>query len=48
MSIEKITANILRDAEQIAEVSLMNAEKSNEEIISKAKSEAEAIKQEAA
>lgn len=48
MSVENITANILSDAKQVAEVSLMNAEKSKEEIISKAKDEAEAIKQEAA
>jgi len=45
MSVENITANILSDAEQIAEVSLSNAEKSKEEIINKAKFDAEAIKQ---
>ena len=45
MSVENITANILSDAKQIAEVSLANAEKSKEEIINKAKIEAEAIMQ---
>jgi V/A-type H+-transporting ATPase subunit E len=45
MSVENITANILSDAKQIAEVSLANAEKSKEEIINKAKADAEAIKQ---
>lgn len=48
MSIENITANILSDAEQIAEVSLKNAEKSKEEIINKANNEAETIKNAAA
>ncbi len=48
MSIENITANILSDAEQIAEVSLKNAEKSKEEIINKASNEAEIIKSTAA
>lgn len=45
MSVENITANILSDAKQIADVSLANAEKSKEEIINKAKTEAEAIMQ---
>ncbi|MDF2948664.1 MAG: hypothetical protein K0R07_682 [Sedimentibacter sp.] len=45
MSVENITANILSDAKQIAEVSLANAEKSKEEIINKAKYDAEAIRQ---
>lgn len=48
MSIENITANILSDAKQIAEVSLKNAEKSKEEIISKANNESETIKNAAA
>ena len=48
MSIENITDNILSDAEQIAEVSIKNAEKSSKEIINKAKNKAEAIKKEAA
>lgn len=48
MSIDNITANILSDAKQIAEVSLMNAENSKNEIINKAMNEAEAIKQAAA
>lgn len=48
MSIENITANILSDAEQIAEGSLKNAEKSKEEIINKAGNEAEKIKSAAA
>ncbi len=48
MSIENITANILSDAKQIAEVSLKNAERSKEEIINKANNEAETIKNAAA
>ncbi len=48
MSIENITANILNDAKQIAEISLNNAEKSKKEIIDKAEKEAEAIKSAAA
>lgn len=48
MSIENITDNILSDAEQIAEVSIKNAEKSGEKIINTAKNKAEAIKKEAA
>lgn len=48
MSIENITDNILSDAEQIAEISIKNAERSSEEIINTAKSEAERIKNEAA
>jgi len=48
MSIENITANILNDARQIAEISLNNAEKSKKEIIDKAEKEAEAIKSAAA
>lgn len=48
MSIENITANILSDAKQIAEVSLKNAEKSKEELINKANNEANTIKSAAA
>lgn len=48
MSIENITGNILSDAKHIAEVSLLNADKSKNEIIDKAMNEAEAIKQAAA
>ena len=47
MSNENITANILSEAKQVAEVSIMNAEKNKEVIINKAKEEAEAIKKEA-
>jgi V/A-type H+-transporting ATPase subunit E len=48
MSIENITANILSDAKNIAEVSIANAEKTKQEIIDKAKVEAEAIMKAAA
>lgn len=43
MSVENITASILRDAEAMAENSLINADKTRQEIIEAAKKEAEAI-----
>ena len=48
MSIENITTNILSDADSIAKISLMNAEKTKQDIIDNAKGEAEAIKKAAA
>jgi len=43
MGIENITINILSDAKSVAENSLMNADKTKQDIISNAKNEAEAI-----
>ena len=43
MSIDNITSKILSDAESNADFSLMNAESTKQEIINKAKSEAEVI-----
>jgi len=43
MGIENITMNILSDAKNVAENSLMNADKTKQDIISNAKNEAEAI-----
>lgn len=48
MSIENITANILKDANENAKASLMNAEKTKNDIINNAINEAEAIKKAAA
>ncbi|MGB4439494.1 MAG: V-type ATP synthase subunit E family protein [Sedimentibacter sp.] len=48
MSIENITTNILSDADIVAEISLMNAEKTKQDIINNAKNEAESIKKTAA
>lgn len=44
MGIENITMNILSDADSIAEISLMNADKTKQDIINNAKGKAEAIK----
>lgn len=44
MSIENITANILKDANENAEAFLMNAEKNKNDIINNAMNEAEVIK----
>jgi V/A-type H+-transporting ATPase subunit E len=44
MSIEKITANILKDAKENAQTVIMNAEKTKLDIINNAMNEAEAIK----
>ncbi len=44
MSIENITANILKDANENAKASLMNAEKTKNDIINNAMDEAETIK----
>ena len=43
MSIDNITSKIISDAESNADFSLMNAESTKQEIINKAKSEAEVI-----
>ena len=43
MSIDNITSKILSEAENNADSSLMNAESTKQEIINKAKSEAEVI-----
>lgn len=48
MSIENITANILKDANENAEATLMNAEKTKNDIINNAMNEAEEIKNAAA
>lgn len=44
MSIENITANILKDANNNAEISLINADKTKNDIIDNAEKEAEALK----
>lgn len=48
MSIENITANILKDANNNAEISLINADKTKNDIINNANNEAEALKAKAA
>lgn len=48
MSIENITANILKDANENAQISLNNAEKTKNDIVNNALNEAEAIKKAAA